>query len=101
MNMPRDVLAEFRGNGDETERDQYMRDLADVAATPQGFRVFLSMLRDMGLGRAVDGAPASVAMHNYGQNVLGDICAAAPAQAGAMLREIFCPLPDAEEDEEG
>lgn len=92
-----DVLAERRP--DFEERDQALRDLACVLRTQEGFRVWLRLLRQLGVGRMLDCSPETVAMYNQGMSLMHDAAAASPGLALNLMREVCFDLAIPFEDE--
>lgn len=73
----------------EQERGQYLRDLCDVLAMPQGQRVAAALLRDCGLGSPVSARQEHVAIYNFGHGLLLQICEASPNAGMNLLRLLF------------
>lgn len=73
----------YDSNRKFAEHERQMRDLADVLATPQGFRVICDILTSLGAGRYMANEAGAVALYNEAERLLRT---AARADAGATVR---------------
>ena len=66
-------------------RRQFLRNLADVVQTPEGYAVACQLLDDLGLAGECPEEPRLIALRNFGELLLDDIYRAAPNEARALL----------------
>lgn len=71
----------------DSMRDQAMRDMAFICNCPEGQRVLLAILQDLGLGRTPEGAERET--HLAATRILRQIGEASPQSAHWILGEIF------------
>lgn len=82
--------AERRRAAAERVRREH-EDLASVAATPEGFRLLLRLLRRWDAERAVTGGPECAALRNEAETLLAELALASPQtclRLIAALRDI-------------
>ncbi len=87
-----DVLEDWPGS-DDNQENQYLSDLADILAKPEGYRVYLGILKDLGLGGPLSTQPETVACYNLGLTLLERAGLACPDAAARLVTDCFRPLP--------
>lgn len=74
-------------------RALYLSDVRDVLATPQGRRVLLSILTDLGLCTTILQQSAKIyaaaALHDAATLIMSDIAAADPEHFNALMRHLL------------